>query len=61
MTAVKDYIDMIDWWNLQPRWFKRLRLFLSIVWRMHESARMTWALSWEIALVIYPVLRKGRA
>ena len=25
---------MIDWWNLQPRWLKRLRLFLGIVWRL---------------------------
>ena len=45
---------MIDWWNLQPRWLKRLRLFFGIVWRMHEGQRMTVRLSWDVALCMYP-------
>ena len=35
-------------WNLQPRWFKRLRLFFGIVWREWEgrlSARDAWGIS----------------
>lgn len=46
---------MIDWWNLQPRWLKRLRLFLGIVWRMHEGTRMTLALSWDVAKCLHPI------
>lgn len=48
---------MIDLWNLQPRWLKRLRLFLGIVWRMHEGSRMTVCLSWDVALCMYPYRR----
>lgn len=42
----------IDWWNLQPRWLKRLRLFFGIVWRRYEGPRMTVALSWRVAVCI---------
>lgn len=41
-------------WHLQPWWFKRLRLFLGIVWRMHEGARMTIECSWAVARVMHP-------
>ena len=50
---------MIDWWNLQPRWLKRLRLFLGIVWRMHEGGRMTLALSWDVSKCLYPMKNRG--
>jgi hypothetical protein len=50
---------MIDWWNLQPTWLKRLRLFLGIVWRMHEGNRMTCALSWDVAKCLYPIKNRG--
>ena len=51
---------MIDWWNLQPPWCKRLRLFLGIVWRMHEGNRMTCALSWDVAKCLYPIKNRGQ-
>jgi len=51
---------MIDWWNLQPRWLKRLRLFLGIVWRMHEGSRMTLALSWDVAKCLHPMKNRGK-
>lgn len=53
-------VDMIDLWNLQPRWLKRLRLFLGIVWRMHEGSRMTVCLSWDVALCMYPYRRRRK-
>jgi len=46
---------MIDWWNIQPDWLKHLRLFLSIVWRLHEGQRMGIPLSWEVASCLYPL------
>lgn len=46
---------MIDWWNLQPEWLKRGRLFLSILWRRYEDSRLGWQLSWEVAKCIYPL------
>lgn len=51
---------MIDWWNLQPEWLKRLRLFASIVWRPYESTRMDWHLSWAVAKCIYPLNEQAR-
>ena len=51
---------MIDWWNLQPRWLKRLRLFLGVVWRMHEGSRMTLALSLDVAKCLYPMKNRGK-
>ena len=51
---------MIDWWNLQPTSLKRLRLFLGIVWRMHEGNRMTCALSWDVAKCLYPIKNRGQ-
>jgi hypothetical protein len=48
---------MIDWWNLQPEWLKRLRLFFSILWRRYEDSRMGWQLSWDVAKCIYPTVK----
>jgi hypothetical protein len=48
---------MIDWWNLQPEWLKRLRLFFSILWRRYEDSRMGWQLSWDVAKCIYPTAK----
>jgi hypothetical protein len=44
-------------WRAQPKWFKRLRLFLGIVWRMHEGGRMTVECSWAVAMAMYPRAR----
>ena len=44
----------VDWWNLQPRWVKRIRLFARIVWRRYEGARMTARLSWDVAKIMHP-------
>lgn len=45
----------IDWWNMQPRWFKRLRLFLSIVWREGPGPdRVSVRLAWELSCGMYP-------
>lgn len=49
----------MDWWNMQPEWLKRLRLFLGIVWRMHEGSRMSWRLSWDVARCMHPHRRPG--
>jgi len=45
---------VVDLWNLQPRWLKRMRLFCGIVWRRHEGERMTIGLSWDVAKCMYP-------
>lgn len=45
---------MIDWWNLQPRWMKRIRLFLSIVWRPYEDFRIDVRTAWDVALAMHP-------
>jgi len=50
---------MIDLWSLQPRWVKRLRLFLGIVWRMHEGVRMSMRLSWDVAKCLHPYSKGG--
>jgi hypothetical protein len=42
-------LSEIDWWRMQPRPMRRVRLFFEIVWRMHEGGRMGVRLSWEIA------------
>ncbi len=44
----------IDWWNMQPWWFKRLRLFSTIVWRQYESRRMTVDVSWRVSCLMHP-------
>lgn len=45
---------MIDWWNLQPRWLKRMRLFLSIIWRQHYGSRLSVRTAWDVALCMHP-------
>ena len=40
---------MVDWWNMQPWWVKKIRLFLAIVWREHYDERMSAGLAWEVA------------
>ena len=45
---------MIDLWNLQPHWLKRVRLFLGIVWRKYEGKRMPVSTSWQVALCMHP-------
>lgn len=47
--------SVIDAWNMQPTWLKRMRLFFGILWRHYEGQRMSWALSWEVACCMYPM------
>lgn len=47
-------VNKLDLWNMQPAWFKRIRLFLGIVWRMHEGGRMTVGCSWAVAKAMHP-------
>ena len=44
------------WKKVRPQWYwklKRLLLFLIILWRRWEDARLSWSLSWSVACGIY--------
>lgn len=48
-------------WRLQPIWFRRLRLFTSIVWReWHGPQRLSVRLAWKVACCIYPITEDPR-
>ena len=40
--------------KIRPRWYwllRRVRLFLRIVWRRYENARLDWRTSWSVSAV----------
>jgi hypothetical protein len=41
-------------WNLQPRWLKRISLFLRIVGRRGWGGRLGVSLAWEVAGIVHP-------
>ena len=49
--------EIYTWKKIRPRWYwqyKRLCLFLSILWREWEPGyRMDWKLSWSVASGVY--------
>ncbi len=49
----------MDWklrlWQAQPRWLKRLELFLGILWRESPGGgRMDWETARDVAYIMWP-------
>ncbi len=40
--------------KIRPRWYwqiRRIKLFLSIVWRPYDTARLDWSTAWKVSEV----------